>query len=80
MPRVSTESVVERLESSRYGDSQYYRIRTDDQMVQDVERDEAKFTFGDKEDVFSVAGVLKQCELVVSQIRNELTERSARTT
>ena len=32
-------------------------------MVQDVERDETKFQFGDKEDVFSVAGVLKQCKL-----------------
>ena len=34
-------------------------------MVQDVERDETKFQFGDKEDVFSVAGVLKQCKLTV---------------
>lgn len=30
-------------------------------MVQDVERDEAKFTFSDKEDVHSVSNVLKQC-------------------
>ena len=31
-------------------------------MVQDVERDETKFEFGE-EDVFSVTGVLKQCQL-----------------
>lgn len=30
-------------------------------MVQDIERDEAKFIFGDKEDIFSVTNVLKQC-------------------
>jgi hypothetical protein len=35
-------------------------------MVQDVERDEAKFAFSDKEDVFSVAGVMKQCELYIA--------------
>jgi hypothetical protein len=33
-------------------------------MVQDIERDETKFQFNDTEDdVFSVAGVLKQCKL-----------------
>jgi hypothetical protein len=32
-------------------------------MVQDIERDETKFQFSDTEDdVFSVAGVLKQCK------------------
>lgn len=30
-------------------------------MVQGVERDEAKFTFSEKDDVFSVTNVLKQC-------------------
>lgn len=38
-------------------------------MVQDVERDETKFQFGDKEDVFSVAGVLKQCKLTVFSLQ-----------
>ena len=37
-------------------------------MVQDIERDETKFQFSDTEDdVSSVAGVLKQCKLKVSQ-------------
>jgi hypothetical protein len=38
-------------------------------LVQDIERDETKFQFNDiEDDVFSVAGVLKQCKLVV--VRN----------
>jgi len=37
-------------------------------MVQDIERDETKFQFSDTEDdVFSVAGVLKQCKLMAVQ-------------
>jgi hypothetical protein len=37
-------------------------------MVQDIERDETKFQFSDTEDdVFSVAGVLKQCKLMAAK-------------
>lgn len=36
-------------------------------MVQDVERDEAKFTFGEKEDVHSVSNILKQCQSLLRQ-------------
>ena len=40
-------------------------------MVQDIERDEAKFTFGDKEDVHSVTNVLKQCaSLLLTHLRD----------
>jgi len=45
-------------------------------MVQDVERDETKFEFGE-EDVFSVTGVLKQCKLLYpldTELRRDLRE------
>ena len=32
------------------------------QLVQDIELDEEKFHFDEKDDVFSVSNVLKQCE------------------
>ena len=31
-------------------------------MIQDVELDEEKFAFNDKDDVFSISNVLKQCQ------------------
>lgn len=32
-------------------------------MVQDIEKDETQFEFGEKDDVFSIASVLKQCKV-----------------
>jgi hypothetical protein len=34
-------------------------------MVQDVELDEEKFAFDEKDDVFSISNVLKQCGFIV---------------
>lgn len=34
-------------------------------MVQDIEKDETQFEFGGKDDIFSIASVLKQCKLVL---------------
>lgn len=44
-------------------------------MIQDIELDEEKFNFEDKDDVFSISNVLKQCELILNPVF-ELTSQT----
>lgn len=37
------------------------KLTAEKQMIQDIEKDEEKCEFGDREDVHSICNVLKQC-------------------
>ena len=44
--------------------SWYIGTAADSKTIQDIERDEAKFNFEEKDDVYSITNVLKQCKLI----------------
>lgn len=70
--KASTESAVDTPGCKRSAVHVFFLSKLTPQMIQGIELDEEKYKFDEKDDVFSISNVLKQCELDNSGAQSQL--------